>query len=151
MEVNTIFIWRHIQCQHATYGTYIFEALLVSATEIGQFYIMLVETMILKLFTICSPTLLYILLTNVSLSIYLIVSPTIFYYTVVNIFEFSAVYVVLKTYRPCLFILNLTIPLLVWALRSSCWRESYMTLFFLTKLVSENIFSMDLSSYHTVT
>ena len=79
----------------------------------SQFDIMLVDTMLLKFSTVGRPTLIYILLSNLDLSICLLVNPTIFASTVVTILEFAVVYVVLKTYSPCLFLLKLIIPLLV--------------------------------------
>ena len=69
--------------------------------------------MCLKFFTVGSTTLLYISLENLDLSIFLLVNPTIFASTMVTTLELSVVIVFLKSYRPCLFVLNLMIPLLV--------------------------------------
>ena len=50
-------------------GPYIFSEFIISDTDIGQFDIMLMETMCLSFFTVVRPTLLYILLANLDLSI----------------------------------------------------------------------------------
>ena len=92
---------------------YIFSDFLLSDTEFRKIYIMLVDTMCLKLFTVGIPILLYIFLDNLALHICMFVNTIIFSSTVVTTLYFSVVYVVLKTCRPCLFPLNLTIPLLV--------------------------------------
>ena len=94
-------------------GPYILSELIIYATDMGQFDIILVDTMSLKFFTIGSPTLMYIFLTNLALSIFLLVNPTIFYSSVVKILDFYVVYEGLKTYSHCLFLLELILPLLV--------------------------------------
>ena len=105
---------------------------------------MLVDTMCLNFFTVVCPTLLYIFLANLSLYICMIFNSAISSSIVVTTLEFSVVYVVLKTYIPYLFLMILTIPLLVLTVESSSWYESYVTLYSLTKLVSENIFAQGL-------
>ena len=131
-------------------GPYIFSTFLISWTDIRQFDIMLVDTVWLKFFTVGRPTLLYIFLANLALSICMLVNPTIFSSNFVTTLEFSILYLVLKTYSPCLSLLNLTIPLLLLTVKASSLCESYVTLYFLTKLVSENIFDMVLSEYHNL-
>ena len=94
-------------------GLYIYLLLLISATDLRQFDIILVYTMCLKFLKFGSPKIMYIFLANLALSVCLFVNPTLFPSTVVTIFYFAVVYVVLNTYIPCLFFLNLIIPLLV--------------------------------------
>ena len=94
-------------------GPYIFSEFHISDTDIGQFDITFMNTIGLKFFTVGSPTLLYILLSNLALSICMLVNPTIFSSTVVTTLNISVVYGVLKTYSPSFFLLNLIIPLFV--------------------------------------
>ena len=72
-------------------GPYILSALLISATAIGQFYIMLVDTIFLKFFTAGRPKLLYIFLANLALYICMLMNPTIFSSIGATNFEFSVV------------------------------------------------------------
>ena len=68
---------------------HIFSALIISATDIGQFDIMLVDTVCLKFLTVGSPKLLLIFLANLTLSICLILNHAIFDSTVVRTLEFA--------------------------------------------------------------
>ena len=108
----------------AIYGPYIYSSLLISATDIIQFYIMLVDNMCLKFSIVCITTLMYILLDKLALSICLLVNPTIFSSTVLTTLKFDVVYVGLKTYIPYLFRLDLIIHILLWTAKASSWCES---------------------------
>ena len=50
---------------------YIFSVFIISDTDMGQFEIILVDTMCMKFFAVGSPILLYIFLANLALSIWL--------------------------------------------------------------------------------
>ena len=103
---------------------YIFSELLISATNIGQFDIIFLDTICLKFFTVGIPTLLYIVLAILALSICLLGNPTIFSSTVVKTLGFDVLYVGLKTYSPCLFLLDFIIHILVQTVKSSSLCES---------------------------
>ena len=59
-------------------GPCIYPSLIIYATDIGQFDIMLMETICLKFFTVGRPTFLLIFMANLVLSIFLLVDPVIF-------------------------------------------------------------------------
>ena len=84
-------------------------------------------------------------LDNLALSICMLTNAIIFSSTVVTALAFGVVYRGLKKYTPRLFIFNLMVPPLVWTMKKSYWCGSYVTLYFLTKLVSDNIFAIALS------
>ena len=74
---------------------------------------------------------------------------TIISSNVVTTLEFDVEYVVLKTYSICLLLMNLMNDILVGTVKASSWCESYVTLYFSNKLVSDKFFPMVLSlSYH---